>query len=294
MSIYKSEKGKEKSLRLYDKQLSELDMPFTDIYVETSFGKTHIIEVGNKTGKPLLIFHGGNSTTAYNLLMCRFLLDDFHVYAVDTIGHPGKSEEVCLSHRGYGYGKWANEVIAQIGYESMLCYGCSFGGGILAKLLCVAPQRVKKAVLVVPAGISNAFPISSAKMMIPLIGYRITKKEKYLIKTALYMALHESVLDKDTLDIVRDSFDNVKTKVGMPTNVQPQRLSAYTSPTLVIAGEKDCLFPAKKVLPKAKEIIQNCKTYMLRDSGHMHILQEQERGMIIDFLKCEGDWGHLC
>lgn len=287
MSIYKSQKGKEKSLRLYDKQLSELNMPFTDIYVETSFGKTHIIEIGKENGKPLLVFHGGNSTTAYNLLMCRFLLSDFHVYAVDTIGHPGKSAEVCLSHRGYDYGKWANEVITQIGYESMLCFGGSFGGGILAKLLCVAPQRVKKAVLVVPAGISNAFPISSAKMMIPLIEYRISRKEKYLIKTALYMALHKEVLDKDTLEIVRDSFDNVKTKVGMPTNVKPQRLSAYTSPTLVIAGEKDCLFPAKKVLPKAKEIIQNCKTYMLKDSGHMHILHKQEKDMIIDFLKCE-------
>lgn len=288
MIIYKSEKGKEESFRLYDKQLSKLNMPFTDMYVETSFGKTHIIEIGNKNGKPLLVFHGGNSTTAYNLLMCRFLLADFHVYAVDTIGHPGKSEEVCLSHRGYDYGKWASEVITQIGYESMLCFGGSFGGGILAKLLCVAPQMVRKAVLVVPAGISNAFPISSAKMMIPLIEYGITKKEKYLIKTALYMALHKKVLDKDTLDIVRDSFDNVKTKVGMPTNVQPKKLSSYTSPTLVIAGEKDCLFPAKKVLPKAKEIFRNCKTYMLKDSGHMHVLQKQEKDMIIDFLKYEG------
>lgn len=289
MSIYKTEKGKEKSLLLYDKQLSKLNMPFTDMYVETSFGKTHIIEIGKEDGKPLLVFHGGNSTTAYNLLMCRFLLDDFHVYAVDTIGHPGKSAEVCLSHRGYDYGKWANEVVTQIGYANMLCFGGSFGGGILAKLLCVAPQRVKKAVLVVPAGISNAFPISSVKMMIPLIEYRITKKEKYLIKTALYMALHKTVLDKDTLDIVRDSFDNVKTKVGMPTNIQPQRLSSYTSPTLVLAGEKDCLFPAKKVLPKAKEIIQNCKTYMLKNSGHMHILHKREKDLILDFLKCEDE-----
>lgn len=287
VSIYKSENGKKKSLSLYDKQLSKLNMSFTDIYVETSFGKTHIIEIGNKDGKPLLVFHGGNSTTAYNLLMSRFLLNDFHVYAVDTIGHPGKSAEVCLSHRGYDYGKWASEVMTQIGYESMCCFGGSFGGGILAKLLCVAPKQVKKAVLLAPAGISNAFPIASAKMMIPLIKYRITQKEKYLINTALYMALHKNILDKDTLDIIKDSFDNVKTKVGMPTNVEPQRISAYTSPALVVAGEKDCLFPAKKVLPKAKEIILNCKTYMLKGRGHMNVLHRQEKQMIIDFLKCE-------
>lgn len=119
MGIYKSQDGKEESLALYDKQLLKLNMPFSDIYVKTSFGKTHLVETGNKAGKPLLVFHGGNATTAYNLLMCQFLLNDFHIYAVDTIGHPGKSDEVCLSHKGYEYGKWASEVIDKIGYDSI-------------------------------------------------------------------------------------------------------------------------------------------------------------------------------
>lgn len=272
MSIYKSQIGREKSLELYDRQLTKLGSSFSDVYVNTSFGKTHIIETGNDKGVPLLVFHGGNSTSAYNLLMCQFLLDDFHIYAVDIIGHPGKSDEVCLSHRGYDYGKWASEVIDKLGYEKIACFGGSFGGGVLAKLLCVSPQKVRKAVLVVPAGISNALPISSLKMMIPLIQYRITKNKKYLIRTALYMALYEEVLDGDTLDIVKDSFDNVKTKVGMPTNIEAKKLSDYHAPTLVIASEKDCLFPAKKVLARAKQIIPSCSVYELKGSGHMHVL----------------------
>ena len=285
MGIYKSKEGKIKSLDLYDKQLIKLNMPFSDIYVETSFGRTHLIETGNKTGKPLLVFHGGNSTTAYNLLLCRFLLNDFHVYAVDTIGHPGKSDEVCLSHRGYDYGKWASEVIDAIGYGKIACFGGSFGGGILAKLMCVAPEKVDKAVLLVPAGISNAIPISSLKMMIPLLQYRITKQEKYIIKTALYIALHENVLDEDTLNILKDSFDNVKTKVGMPTNIDAKKLQKYHSPTLVIASEKDCLFPAKKVLYRASQIISDCQTVELKGSGHMHILPQKEKDKIVEFLK---------
>lgn len=285
MSIYKSQIGREKSLELYDRQLTKLGSSFSDVYVNTSFGKTHIIETGNDKGVPLLVFHGGNSTSAYNLLMCQFLLDDFHIYAVDIIGHPGKSDEVCLSHRGYDYGKWASEVIDKLGYEKIACFGGSFGGGVLAKLLCVSPQKVRKAVLVVPAGISNALPISSLKMMIPLIQYRITKNKKYLIRTALYMALYEEVLDGDTLDIVKDSFDNVKTKVGMPTNIEAKKLSDYHAPTLVISSEKDCLFPAKKVLARAKQIIPSCSVYELKGSGHMHVLPKSVKHMIIDFLK---------
>lgn len=285
MGIYKSKEGKCQSLALYDMQLKKLNVQFTDIYVKTSFGKTHLVETGDKAGKPLLVFHGGNSTTAYNLLMCRFLLNDFHVYAVDTIGHPGKSDEVCLSHRGYDYGRWAGEVIEGIGYDKISCFGGSFGGGILAKLMCVAPEKVEKAVLIVPAGINNAVPVSSMKMMIPLIQYRITKQEKYLIKTALYMALWENVLDEDTLDILKDSFDNVKTKIGMPTNVEAKKMQRYQSPALVIAGEKDCLFPAAKVLYRAKQIIPNCKTVELKESGHMHILPQREMDRIVEFIK---------
>lgn len=261
-----------------------MNLPFTDIYINTSFGRTHVIETGNKNGEPLLIFHGGNSTSAYNLLMCRYLLDFFHIYAADTIGHPGKSDEVCLSHRGYHYGRWASEVIDKIEYDSMFCLGISFGGGILAKLMCIAPKKVKKAVLIVPAGLKNAFPISSIKMIFPLFQYRITKKKKYLVKTALYMALNEDILDEDTIDILRDSFDNVKTKVGMPTNIKAQKLSGYNAPTLVLAAEKDCLFPAKKVLPRAKQMISDCRIHELKGKGHIHIISQKEQNLIIDFL----------
>jgi len=97
MSIYKTQSGRKMSLKLYDAQLKKLDYSFKDIYVHTRFGRTHIVETGNLSGEPLLVFHGGNSTTAYNLLMYRFLLKDFHIYAADIIGHPGKSDEVSIS-----------------------------------------------------------------------------------------------------------------------------------------------------------------------------------------------------
>ncbi|MEG0663842.1 MAG: alpha/beta hydrolase, partial [Clostridia bacterium] len=85
-TIYKSETGKAKIQSLYDKQLKKLSTTYKDLYVDTTFGNTHLIETGNLQGEPLLVFHGGNATTAYNLLACSFLLKDFHIYAVDTIG----------------------------------------------------------------------------------------------------------------------------------------------------------------------------------------------------------------
>ena len=80
-----------------------------------------------------------------------FLLrGDFRVFAVDTIGHPGKSDEACLPPSGYAYGEWASQVIDGLDFPRMRCIGGSFGAGILAKLMCAAPGKVERAVLFVP------------------------------------------------------------------------------------------------------------------------------------------------
>jgi len=283
-TIYKKAGSKDKVLALYDQQLEKLNIPYHDIYVDTPFGETHLVETGNMDGKPLLLFHGGNSTTAYNLLALRFLLKDFHIYAVDTIGHPGKSAEISLSAKNYDYGKWAGAVIKALGYENMACLGPSFGGGILAKTMCVYPERIAKAVLLVPAGIKNAPAYKSMSMMFPMLMYFITGNDKWLIKCILPMAISEDNIDQDTFQTVKSSIDNVKIKAGMPADADPADMKKYRAPALVMAAEKDCLFPADLVLPRAESIIPNCTTYLLKDRGHMNSLTPGEQEMIIEFL----------
>lgn len=284
MSIYKSQLSKELVLNLYHAQLAKLDMPYHDIYVQTSFGKTHVVEIGNMEGKPLLVFHGGNSTTAYNLLALRFLLEKFHVYAVDTIGQPGKSVENMLVPIGYHYGRWAGEVISALGYDKMCCLGGSFGGGVLAKLMCIAPQKVEKAVLLVPAGIENEYTKESAKLLVPMIKYSLSKDEKYVTETAIHMTGSGKAISKELMDLMKNIFDNVKIQPMMPTNVDPKLLHRCKAPTLVMAAEKDCLFPGRKVLVKAKRILPNCKVHLLKGCGHIYVLSGREQKIIVDFL----------
>ena len=284
-TIYKSADGKANVIKLYDEQIAKLTVPYKDLYFDTSFGKTHVVETGNINGKALLVFHGGNATTAYNLLACEFLLNDFHIFAVDTIGHPGKSAEVCLSPNNYDYGKWASEVITAMGYDKICCFGGSFGAGVLAKMMCVSPEKVEKSILLVPSGIKNAPTYKSINMMFPMIMYWITHKKSWFIKCLMPMAITEDNIDSDIFETAKCSIDNVKIKAGMPSNVNPNDMKKCTAPTLVMAGQKDCLFPAELVLPQAKKMLPYCTTYLLEDRGHMHILSDAEKQIIADFLK---------
>ena len=80
------------------------------------------------------------------------------------------------------------------------------------------------------------------------------------------------------------NIDFSKVKTGMPSNVSGEDMRKCKAPTLVMAAEMDCLFPAKQVLPRAEKIFDNCTTYLLKARGHMHFLTEEEKMMIVDFL----------
>jgi pimeloyl-ACP methyl ester carboxylesterase len=283
-TIYKSEEGKQKILELYDTQLKRLKVPYKDVWVDTTYGKSHLIETGNLKGIPLLVFHGGNATTAYNLLACDFLIKDFHIWAVDTIGHPGKSAEVCLSANNYDYGKWAEQVIDELGYESICLFGGSFGAGIAAKTMCIAPKKVKRVVLYVPSGIKNAPAIKSINMMFPMIMYWITHKDKWLKRCILPMAVIEDNISDDIYETAKLSIDYSKVKAGMPSDVKEHLIRKCKAPVLILAAERDCLFPGIGVISRAEKIIENCTTFLLKDRGHMNCLSDEEEQMIVEFL----------
>lgn len=283
--VYKSKVSEKALIDLYDKQLARLNIVFEDIYVETRFGLSHVIKTGNKEGKPVLLFHGGNSTAPYYLAGFRDLLEHFCIYTVDTIGHPGKSAQTVLSAKTMDYGVWASDVITALGFEKICCIGGSYGGGVLVKLMCVSPEKVEKSVLIVPSGISNVSTFHvMINMGIPMMMYIITKNEYWLRKTILLMAMDEKNIDEDTYEMVKYSFKHAVVKAGLPSNVPQEELKKFTSPTLLIAAENDCLFPGEKVINKAKMILPNLKTVLLHGQGHLCILPNNIMKRVVEFI----------
>ena len=168
----------------------------------------------------------------------------------------------------------------------MYCIGGSFGGGILVKLMCVAPEKIEKSVLIVPSGIANESTLNiSMKMGIPMICYIITKKDCWLRKAILPMAIDEKIIDENTYEMVKSSFEHVNVKVGMPSNAKMDKLKKCNVPTFVIAAEKDCMFPGKNVIAKAEKTLPKVKSHLLKNQGHLHILPTDVMNMIRDFIE---------
>lgn len=98
------------------------------------------------------------------------------------------------------------------------------------------------------------------------------------------MAITEENITEDIYETAKLSINHAKVKAGMPSNVAKNDMKKCKAPVLVMAAEKDCLFPAKDVIHRAKTILENCTTYLLEGRGHMSNLTEAEKEMIVSFL----------
>ena len=99
------------------------------------------------------------------------------------------------------------------------------------------------------------------------------------------MALREENITDDILITAKCSIDNARIKSIMPQDEKESELRKYSNPVLVMAAEKDCLFPGDKVIAQAQKVWKQCSTYLLADRGHINELTREEKELIISALK---------
>jgi pimeloyl-ACP methyl ester carboxylesterase len=256
-SIYKSTEGETKILELYDRFQEGLGLAFEDRMVDTRFGATHVLVTGPAQGAPLVITHGGNSINPQGLRGLLPLLKQqrYRVYAPDTIGHPGKSAQVRLSARDQSYGQWLSDVLDGLGLDKAAFVGGSFGAGIILRLAAHAPQRIAKMALFVPAGI---VPVPMTSMLfrigLPYLSYLLFPGRRRLRRAVGWMG---DEVEDDFLELIEAIFQHVRLEAEMPRPAAQAELVDLAAPVLVIAAEKDVMFPGEAVVKRAREIVPN-------------------------------------
>jgi pimeloyl-ACP methyl ester carboxylesterase len=266
-TIYKSEEGKRYILQHYENYLSSYDFDVERYYIETSFGKTHTLVAGPVDGKPLFIFQGGNCINPMTLSWFSSLIDTYRIYAPDTIGHPGYSDETRISAKDASFAYWIKELMNYFNIKRSAFIGPSYGAGIILRLASFMPNKIACSILVSPAGIHLGSKLKMIKdILLPLVLFNVTSSKKHLDKITGIMS-NNSMKEIDK-QIIGDVFKYIKLEQEMPKLTEKKELLNYYSPTLIIAGKKDIFFPESKLNKIANEIITNLVAFKAYDMGH--------------------------
>ncbi len=267
-TIYKNETAQKEIFGLYEEKLESLKIPYQEIDVQTSFGRTRIIKTGNEQGQKIVLFHGINAGAPLALESVKELSADYLLYAIDTIGQATKSDETLLNIKDDAYAIWADEVLDRLAISSANFVGISYGAYILQKLMTHRPEKIVKSILVVPSGLVNgAFLPSFTKLSIPLFRYMMTKRDQHL-RSFLQSFVPED--DHFMFRLQKVLLQGVKIDFRRPLLLQKKDVDHFTKPVYMMVADNDIFFPGPAAVKRAKQLFRNLvDVHYLEQSKHI-------------------------
>jgi pimeloyl-ACP methyl ester carboxylesterase len=274
-SLYKSETGKVEILNLYNQKLAGLNINYQYQDVETSFGTTNVIIVGDASKPPILIVHGSNGCAPIALETYSGLESHFQVFAVDVVAQPNKSAE------NDDYGKWLHEVIDHLKLKNVTLAGFSFGGLVILKALEFKDANIKEVFLTAPAYLVNGNPLKALfKVFIPMKCYIKTKKVTYVERF-----LNELFTEKDAfaIEFLSKVFLHFKMDFSPVPIIKTQAAKAIKTSITLIAAKNDLMFPGEKMIKRANKIFPSLKKVILLEQSK-HVQNSVDNKRIVNLI----------
>ncbi len=145
MNIYRSEKAGRRIVETYDRLLSMWGVALEERDIDTLYGTTHVIVCGEESNPPLVLFHGvGDDSALMWIYNAKDLAAHFRLYAVDTMGGPGKSRPNAHYTKDFDQAIWLDGVFHELGLSRASLAGVSNGAYIAQYYAIMRPDRVVK------------------------------------------------------------------------------------------------------------------------------------------------------
>jgi pimeloyl-ACP methyl ester carboxylesterase len=283
-SIYKSPEYEAQLMDIYDAKMAEWPVSYEDVYVDTDYGKVHVIVSGPEDAPPLLLIHASGIAGWSWLPNVGELNKHYRTYAVDSIGDVGKSVLNDLTkplEGGEEIGRFYPDVTTKLGFDQSYLVGASIGGYIATNYALHAPERVKKLVLLGPMGYGSKN--TTVMLMILATSFPFKWVQDMTSRWALGEADH---VKEDFGEWFYLILDGTMPKATPPKSFTPEQLQQIQVPVLTFFGSKDKVVGDAE---KAKALAENMPDVRVEivESGHLigAELPEIVNPMIIEFFE---------
>jgi pimeloyl-ACP methyl ester carboxylesterase len=266
-SIYKSPEYRAKLMAIYDSKLEEWPVPYKSVYVDTAFGKVHVVISGPQDAPPALLLHATGMAAWSWLYNIEPLAEHYRTYAIDHIGEPGKSELKDLNNYPREPQELSDlclEISENLRVQHSVVIGASNGGFLSMNYAYYNPERVHKLVLLGPMGVSP--PKLSTAVRMGLVS--ILPLNSLLFSTSRWaIGAGPSVQEKCGAWFTTLMQGTIP-KVAFPRFITPEQKQSIKVPVLLFLGTKD------NVVGDHKKAVENAQQFPdiqieVLDSGHL-------------------------
>jgi pimeloyl-ACP methyl ester carboxylesterase len=259
--VFKSEESRDAIRTRYNQILSVF--PFQKRYVETTFGRTFILESGDAKSPPLVLLHGSCSNSAFWFGEISALSGIFHVLAVDILGEAGNSAENRLDLDSEDYADWLAEVFDACAIEKPVVIGNSLGSWMALRFATKYPERVSRLILIAPAGLSgiNVEFLERAKRM-------SQQKEPITMDPSVAQGVELPKEVEEFIILIFQGYNPITVALPIFTDEQIKRL---TMPLLFVAGEADVMLDTAVAAQRLGQLTPDAEIHLLPGAGHMII-----------------------
>ena len=284
------------TLELDDKARAGADGSF----IELKSGNTHYQIEGE--GELIVLVHGYSTPYfIYDKIYNALIADGYKVLRYDLLGR-GMSERVDEVYNTELFAKQLEELCeAIVPNEKFVLIGTSMGGSITSEFCRRNPEKVKKLILLAPAGM-DSFKAPFYMKMCKIPGFGKWIFSKIGAKSLFNGCAREMIYSKDEIDdyqrrfaysmqyknFVRSTFSSlINTILNTEETVKAYfALAERKLPMLVIWGTADRTMPYYQI-ERMKEICPHAKYITYEGSGHIFLYDEGDRTYkdIKDFIK---------
>ena len=270
--------------------------------VQTNFGTTHVIEAGKDGAPALVLFHGvGDDSALMWIFNAAELSHHFKLYAIDTLGGPGKSVPNENYNENFDSIAWIDQIFDGLKLEKAFIAGVSNGGYLVQYYTVKRPEKVIKGI-----SISSSVAAASNESVDP----KNAKKAKAAaMKNMMKIFLPEALFptDKNVCKLIKKmcgknynvftenptimahykgllrGFNNMAMSYHKVVAFTSEEVESIRDKLIFLVGEED---PFEKLGGKERLIENRMNVTFYPDAGHglNHELSSQINAKIVEVL----------
>ncbi len=248
-------------LRGWPKAPEQLEVPTVE-------GRTFVLAGGPSEARPLVLLHGGMTTSAMWQRSFAAWAAQFRVYAVDLIGEPGFSAPSRPPLASDRHACWLDDVLRALAVERAAFVGASLGGFIALDYAIRRPHRASALVLLAPAGVGRIRPAFMLKAG-PLLFLGPWGHRKALgYDMGLSAPEKESAEGREFLRFLALAREHYVARMSPWPTFDDAHLRSLDMPVLAMVGARDAVFDSEETRRRLTTCVPQSRVAWLPDAGH--------------------------